>query len=379
MDLQTLLHSEEIAQIVRQYGITKLEKRQASYNLFTISSYNSYLENFHSDILASLLNPEGLHQQGYTFLHLFIAYLNRYYNTNISDADFKNSIVTREKGRLDIWIRDEASRQSIIIENKINNAVDMEEQIDRYFAYCEQSQGYTVKAIVYLSLDGTKHAPPTIENLKHLVNNIGAFTKSENDLVNGWLQPCLASANHMDSSSVIHQYIKLIKHLANNNMDTNTMESLYGFLSQHNGMDTVQTLVEMNGRMSSYRADRFAKEVTDYAPFGSKFRYKPNYWLFDYYTYQDCNLKLDIWFDASGNASLVFWNTKIEGSAGRKIVKEQLSAINMLHEFEDEVLYNDNGYPKYFVIGDQYTTMAEVDDAVVAFVKRFMAALRGEG
>jgi hypothetical protein len=371
-----LLNNAEIQQMVQQHNKTKLHKKQVSYNLFTISSYNSYLENFHSDIVSSLLNPIGLHQQGNTFLHLFIDYLNKEYNCNLLTSDFQDTIVTRETGRLDIWIRDEKSKQSIIIENKINNAADMDEQIDRYFNYAENARKYKVKAVVYLSLDGTKKAPPTIENLEHLVKNIGAFTNMENDLVNGWLQLCLKSHGNTDSLSVIHQYIKLIQHLANKNMDTKTMDSFYQFLSTHDGIEIANTIVEMNSKLSTYRADKFANAITNIAPFKKPFRYRQNYWLYENYRVGNSNLKLDVWFEYDGSALVEFWNPSIRGIEGRKPLTEKLTAIGLIEEFSEKPSYADNGYRKIFKIGDTYKTMVEVDNAIIAFVNNLMKQLR---
>ena len=219
METIEFLNHPEIWELVQENNKIKIHKNEVSYNLFTISSYNSYLENFHSDIIASLLNPYGLHQQGNTFLCLFVEFLNKCYNVDIQLSDFQNVLVTREIGRIDIWIRDEVSKQCIIIENKINNAQDMEDQIIRYSEYSE-TNNYEVKAIVYLSLDGNKKAPVTNDKLDRFVKNVSAFNDTKNDLVHGWLQLCLENHGNHDSFSVIHQYIKLIKHLANNNMNT---------------------------------------------------------------------------------------------------------------------------------------------------------------
>ena len=59
MELFELLDHPTIRDIVQRYNKTKLNKKQVSYNLFTISSSNSYLENFHSDIIASLYIRRG--------------------------------------------------------------------------------------------------------------------------------------------------------------------------------------------------------------------------------------------------------------------------------------------------------------------------------
>lgn len=376
MEILEFLNHPEIWEIVRQNNKIKLHKNEVSYNLFTISSYNSYLENFHSDIIASLLDPKGLHQQGNTFLYLFIEFLNESYSFNISNGDFQNSIVSRETGRLDIWIRDEVSKQSIIIENKINNAADMEEQIDRYFSYAQDARKYEVKAVVYLSLDGSKKAPATIEKLDEYVRNIGAFTNLGNDLVNGWLQPCLKSHGNTDSLSVIHQYIKLIKHLANHKMDTNTIEKYYEFLNTHNGFEIANTVVEMNSKITSHRADKFEKGISNYAPFSKQCRYKNNYWLYEYYKVMSFNLKLDVWFNIDGSAGVVFWNPSLAGEEGRSILTEKLQEINLTAEFYKTPSYNGNGYRKDFYIGSSYKTMNDVDNEVVLFVNKLMKELQ---
>ncbi len=376
MELMKLLDHPTIRHIVQQHNKTKLNKKQVSYNLFTISSDNSYRENFHSDIIASLLDPRGLHQQGYTFLHLFIEYLNTHYNSNILASDFQDTIVSRETGRLDIWIRDEKSKQSIIIENKINNAMDMDEQVDRYFTYAENARKYRVKAVVYLSLDGLKKAPATIENIEHLVKNIGAFTNRENDLVKGWLQPCLDSHDNMDSFSFIHQYIKLIQHLANKNMDTNTMDRFYEFLSTQDGVEIANTLVEMNSKITTYRADKFANAITDIKPFKIFQSYHHNWLLYNNYILRDNNLSLDVWFELDGSADLEFWNRGNDSFEGRRPLTEKLASICLLNEFNDEPRMKVSGYHKHFKIGDIYKSMIEVDEAIIAFVKNLMQILK---
>lgn len=376
MDIFELLNHEKIEEFVLQYRLNKDAKKQASYNLFTISSYNSYLENFHSDIIASLLDPNGLHQEGGKFLEIFIEFLRKNHDFELVVHDFQNAIVTRETGRLDIWIRDEKSKQSIIIENKINNAADMDSQLDRYFIYSESVRNYKVKAVVYLSLDGTKKAPPTKENFGHLVRNIGAFTNQKFDLASGWLQPCLNIATNMDSSSVIHQYINLLQHLGNKNMDTKIMDEFYQFLSRNNGLETVNAISEMRNKITTYRADKFANSISDFSPFKNQARYRQNYWLYENYRYKNCNLKLDVWFEFDGSAYIEFWNPTIRGIEGRTHLTERLEAINLLCEFEDTPHFAGNGYHKRFTISESLASMKEIDTTVVEFVKKIMDLLR---
>lgn len=375
-NILSFLNSNFVEKLIAQQKIVNTKKNEASYNLFTISSYNSYLENFHSDIIASLLTPEAAHNQGNSLLMLFIEYLDTFHGLKLEKGLFKNVEVTREKGRLDIWIKDLDSRRAIIIENKINNASDMDDQLDRYWHYSQNAKSYVVDAIIYLSLDGNKKAPPTQAEINHIICDVEAFTDQPNDLVNGWLEPCLKACDNQDSSSFIYQYIKLLKHLSNRSMDTKSMEELYHFISANDGFQTLETLSKMYQDLTRFRADKFSQAITDFEPFRKQFRYKPWYCLYENYLYKNQKLKIDIWFTDHGGAEIVFWNVTTEGANGRIILTEKLEEVDMIQEFTGEISYNDNGYSKHFVIGDQYSNMEALDQAVVVFVKDFMVKLK---
>lgn len=347
-----------------------------AFNLFTVSSDNSYRENFHSDIMAALLDPHGLYGQGNLYLRLFLDYLVGHHRVEVSKEDFQQTVVSRETGRLDIWIRDESSTQSTIIENKINDAPDMVAQLDRYFDYANNRRNYAVKAVVYLSLDGMKKAPATKENFGHLVKNIGAFTNREKDLLRRWLQPRWEAAPDSDNQSFILQYIKLIKHLANHSMDNKMMEEFYQFLSQTNGFGTLNSIYELNNRLPAYRAEEFMNQIGDYEPFKKACHYRPHYWLLDDYREGGTRFKLDVWFIGDGSAALVFWDGENHDGATRWVVTAKLQAIEMLNEFENEVSFGKNGYPKRFAIGESYATMEVVDKAVLKFVQELCRRLK---
>jgi hypothetical protein len=285
--------------------------------------------------------------------------------------------VIREQGRLDIWIRDEVSQKAIIIENKVNNAPDMPEQIDRYYQYSQELTGYNVELIIYLSLDGFKLAPKTSSKIDHLVRNIGVFTGMPDDLVTGWLSKCLNDHGNQDSYTFIYQYISLLRNLANKNMDTQVMEDFYRLLSNENAFEDINNIVEMKSRLPSYRADKFAAVIGDsFTPFVKQIRYKSNYYLFDDYQVNSNIFKLDVWFEADGNAALMFWNTSEQTSNGRVALTDELNRIGWKKEFDNEIGYGFNGYTKRFTIGSIYPTMAMVDHAVNNFVRQFFDTLK---
>ena len=69
MNIELFIAQKEFENIDKRLKNIQDEIQQNSYNLFTISSYNSYLENFHSDVIAILLNPDERHKQQNIFLN----------------------------------------------------------------------------------------------------------------------------------------------------------------------------------------------------------------------------------------------------------------------------------------------------------------------
>ena len=153
MDIRNFITHQKFENIDKEIERIEREKQNNGFNLFTISSYNSYLENFHSDVIALLLSPKERHLQKERFFKLFLYFLKEKYGIIIDESNYQNYEVLREKGRIDIWIKDKISRKCIIIENKINDAVDMPNQIERYYDYALE-KGYLVDSIVYLTLNG---------------------------------------------------------------------------------------------------------------------------------------------------------------------------------------------------------------------------------
>lgn len=101
-------------------------------------------ENQHSNLLKKLLNPRGKHGQGDLFLKSFLEMLKVPYNNEYWTVNTEKK--AGEKGRIDLIIYSKDKR--IIIENKINGAVNQPNQLYRYwkneifnkdefFAFCE--------------------------------------------------------------------------------------------------------------------------------------------------------------------------------------------------------------------------------------------------
>lgn len=369
MNALEILQHPQIKELAKKQEEVNRQKAKAGYNLFTISSYTAHLENFHSDVIASLLDPDGLHGEGYTFLHLFIDYLNFCHLVSVKKEDFADTTVVREKGRVDVWIKDETSRQCIIIENKINNAPDREDQLIDYYNHAVASQ-YNVNSVVYLSLDGRKLAPANKNLDKSCVRNIPAYKNTESDLLNGWLTPCLKHCTNENSSSFIKQYSNLIAHLGNNNMDKEIREQFYQLVCSKEHLADANLVKELVFSLPDYRADIFSEKIQAFHPFRKKWRRYNNYWIFEQFVFDGGYYKLDVWFEANCNANVVFWredkgNEDLSAEQRHTIARNLLAKAGLLDKFTAPGQYN--GMAAKFTL-DEFITIDAIDNAVLELV-----------
>lgn len=366
--LTDAIKNSDFQEIAEEYQRSRKKRREEAYNVFTLSSYSCERENFHSDIISSFLDPNGLHNEGDVFLKLFITYLEKNFEVEIESGQFAQVNVYRERGRIDILILDNASPQNaIVIENKMNNAPDMDDQLERYYEYCERNR-YKVCAVIYLTLNGLK-IPPLSERVKPI--RITAFNGTGLDLVKGWLEPCKVASQGEDGRSLLHEYIKLIIFLSHRDMSTNNYAAFYEFISNHGLFQLADTLEEMLAYLPTYRADQLIRTIDDdYQPFTFTSKYKPYYVVYERYLVGKYQLKLDICFNRDGNVRVLFWIPNCKNEEGFRILTEKLESIGMLGEMKAK----DIDYEKIFT--SENKNLKTTDDEVIGFVKKLMGRLR---
>ena len=113
-------------------------------------------ENGHSRILSKLLQFKADNHH-YELLESLINYLNDVKRSNIFEKiNVKNPLITQDKERIDLWVR-EANHYAIIFENKIYNAADQEAQLSRYINKTK-AQNFNEDQIyvIYLSQNGVE-------------------------------------------------------------------------------------------------------------------------------------------------------------------------------------------------------------------------------
>lgn len=123
------------------------------FSLFKSVADQYRKENFHSDILKIILDPNTIQIGNRKHLELFIKTIGL--KLTLSENDCVT--VEREEKRIDILIKidNPKYKKAIIIENKINDACDQDNQLARYYEMLT-NEGYTVLKIPYITLYGGK-------------------------------------------------------------------------------------------------------------------------------------------------------------------------------------------------------------------------------
>lgn len=236
------IYSEEIKNLSEMFQKNIEEQEENKNNIFSIISNNYHYEKYHSNVLFFLLSEESIFKSFLKLLGLqdkiydnYKVYLEYSVVNKIEDNQEK-------KGYIDLLILDDNlddnSKRAIIIENKINNAEDQENQLDRYYEAINEKK-YEIDAIIYLSLDGKKELPKVKFN-KDLIRQIAASSKDNEISIHRFLKDfandLLENKEFKDDKrikdlySFINQYIKLLNHLKGRTMDNSTKQEFYDII-----------------------------------------------------------------------------------------------------------------------------------------------------
>lgn len=207
------------------------------YNLFKVLRSPSDEVRLHSQFLGDLLNISGLHGLGVKPLKLLFEMLNvKPINDNFN---FEMHV---EHKNIDLYLVNNATKQALIIENKIY-ALDQEQQLLRYYNIAI-SEGYKDVTIVYLTLDGHKPSHYSLKGdcgeLKHPIKTISYkndISKFMQNLVGQSVQfPALRES--------LIQYLDIIKGLTGMSTNAIYIKELKQLLLDTHAVDVIAPLQE---------------------------------------------------------------------------------------------------------------------------------------
>lgn len=244
--------------------LERCDNNRKPFSIILSASDRYYWENYHSDILATILGYSEI------YLRLFIEFLNKHISVGheINFDNYQNYEVSREKGRIDILIRSEESRHCIIIENKINYHKDEDKQISRYYKAMVDSS-YTVDSIIYWTLDGHWPDGQSYDNnnqIRSLILNLGTYEYNGHKsfpCINDYLGMCKASSGKEEEISFIAQYQILLKYLRGLRMNYELMDKLFSdVFDEQRDYEIVRKLFNELLNITEYREARFEQALS---------------------------------------------------------------------------------------------------------------------
>ncbi len=197
--------------VIDKYDLTG-EKR---FNIFETISDQYQKEKFHSDILYSILNPETPEIGticNKEILEEFVKMVDNSFGFKVDDTvkvskEESNKVLNgdyEKQGYIDLLITN-AHNQAIIIENKINNAPDMENQLVRYMNYVKKQKfGKSISdeefknnvRVVYLTL-----VPGKIPNIYEYGDSFAEYKEMLSDAKSGKDGKILKYRSAVDSNN----------------------------------------------------------------------------------------------------------------------------------------------------------------------------------
>lgn len=261
---------------IRSFNKKQAKKSFNGLNIFEMVSDIYHRENMHSDVLQVLLSTNANHAEKDKYLKLFLKLLSECPNKIDLNQWNTNIVVSREEGRRDITIQ--GNKQAIIIENKINNAEDTTNQIPSYY-YQLKDIGIEVDAIVYLTLSQGKEPDRTTWEIKkesdeHDINRklicIRTFDGTPNDLISGWLTPCIKATTNQNNIAVLKQYRAILQKLSQNLLDMDYMDEFVKQLKQDDNFNIALTIKENIEKTPNYIGLKFKNHFSHeekYSPF----------------------------------------------------------------------------------------------------------------
>lgn len=192
------------------------------FNVFLIDGVGIN-EDTHSAILADLLNPNGSHRQGAIFLKHFLNLELLGLADSFDYGELKGFHVERKArrkdGEIDVLL-EKKDDVCIIIENKIHDAVDQDNQLNKYYKYAKESFTDDQIKLIYLTLYGGVPSEKSLRGVdgQEALDVDRVIRMSYKSAIVGWLENCLEDKDVTKATpirEVLFQYQEHIKNLTN--------------------------------------------------------------------------------------------------------------------------------------------------------------------
>jgi len=187
-----------------------------NYNIVNVVRKATHEVGMHSNVIYSLINPNGDHFQDDLFLNIFVekVLIPKLGLRKLEDFGTINSVhaeeSTDEKRRIDFTIK--SDKYLIGIEMKVN-AKDLKNQLSDYYDYLQNESTGEDVYIFYLTKYGTNASSGSIANIKN--KNIVKKISFEKDILN-WLNASQDEVkNIMNLNVALENYKNIVKKITN--------------------------------------------------------------------------------------------------------------------------------------------------------------------
>lgn len=234
---------EDMLKRYREYIDKNNFEENYPFNIFELISDIYYRENFHSDIIAQLLRNEII-------LKNFLDFIG------VDKSKYENYEVEREESKIDILIKTE--KNCIIVENKLNWAKDMPEQLFRYYNECKNNKKLEVDKIVYLSPNSWKQPEEqSIKEIpKELIKTIIGYDGENNDFYTMVLQKSLEEMNNKEPKEwrlLLEHYLKILRQTGETKMDKLTKEFYDKIINDGKEYEKIELIATMYNDLTKTR------------------------------------------------------------------------------------------------------------------------------
>lgn len=322
---------EDMLKRYREYIDKNNFEENYPFNIFELISDIYYRENFHSDIIAQLLRNEII-------LKNFLDFIG------VDKSKYENYEVEREESKIDILIKTE--KNCIIIENKLNWAGDMPEQLFRYYNECKNNKKLEVDKIVYLSPNSLKQPEEqSIKEIpKELIKIIIGYDGENNDFYTMVLQKSLEEMNNKESKEwllLLEHYLKILRQTGVTKMDTLTKKFYEKIKEEPQEYEKIKLIVDMYNNLTTTRANSLISKFINGKIWGN-----PPFVYFDFYIKDKRkNYAINIFVNKYDYSNLYLYsreNDREKFEKDNKDIEAWLKKHNLFEGFEkDETWYNE--------------------------------------
>ena len=288
---------EDMLKRYREYIDKNNFEENYPFNIFELISDIYYRENFHSDIIAQLLRNEII-------LKNFLDFIG------VDKSKYENCEVEREESKIDILIKTE--KNCIIVENKLNWAKDMPEQLFRYYNECKNNKKLEVDKIVYLSPNSWKQPEEqSIKEIpKELIKTIIGYDGENNDFYTMVLEKSLEEMNNKEPKEwrlLLEHYLKILRQTGETKMDKLTKEFYDKIVNDGKEYEKIELIATMYNDLTKTRINNLASTF-------SGENYNNECFYRDFYSEKrGLNYAIDIYI--YNDKSLLFLFSREEGTA----------------------------------------------------------------